>query len=96
MATDRITKDDILFSHFMKQEEDFSVFYEKFTKENGDTSDSTTFLGKTPQKTIGAEDEIDEEVDEEVDEEPDEEEIKAVSNDYSTDDGIIKSSRYQS
>lgn len=80
--------DDKLFQLFMKQNEPFSKFYEKFKEDDGvsNTGDSTSFIGQTPQTIIDPKD-----IEEEEDSDDEEEEIvKASSFDYKNDDEVIK------
>lgn len=74
-----------LLSKFMKQNEDFSVFYKKIQEEES-TNDSTSFYDKTPQGIIDIEEE----------DEEDNEYIKDISKDYRSDkDNSIKLSMSQ-
>lgn len=74
-----------LLSKFMKQNEDFSVFYKKIQEEEL-TNDSTSFYDKTPQNIIDVEEE----------DEEDNEYIKDISKDYRSDkDNSIKLSMSQ-
>jgi len=77
--------EDKLFQLFMKQDQSFSKFYEKFKEE--DTGDSTSFLGNTPQTTINPEDIEEEEM------EDGEEEVDNPSFDYRNDGNSIKLGR---
>lgn len=74
-----------LLSKFMKQNEDFSVFYKKMQEEES-TTDSTNLYGETPQGIIDVEEE----------DEEDNEYIKDISKDYRSDkDNSIKLSMSQ-